>query len=73
MTTIYVNKRNGLTAHKEKFELAGLRVYRTRATCGCAQGQNRRNAIIVISADDYLLAIVLQCKACVKLQEGGTP
>ena len=71
MKPSYVNKRSGLTEYKEIYERANLLVYRTRATCQCAEGQNRRNAILVIY-DNYVIAKVIQCKACVKLQKGGT-
>ena len=69
MKTIYVNKRIGLTGYKEFYERADMLVYRTRATCQCAEGQNRRNAIIVITGN-YVIAKVIQCKACVQLQKG---
>lgn len=72
MTTVYVNKRSELTAYKDNFERFGLKAYRTRTTCLCAEGQNRRNAILLINSANYVSGKVIQCKACVKLQEGGT-
>lgn len=66
MRTTYYNLKSELTARKEHSEGLGYNVYRTRTTCQCADGKNRRDAVLVADGDVIVWKLV-RCKACTSL------
>jgi hypothetical protein len=67
MTTRYVNLKSQLTDNMNTYAGIGCSVYRTRTTCGCPDGHNRRDAILVADPDThYLVETIIRCKACAR-------
>lgn len=72
MNIQFVNQGSELTALKEKLEIAGNKVYRTRLHCNCKAEFNRRNGILVatkLGDDEIIIIKAMRCKACAK--KGG--
>ena len=61
MKTAYFNTKAEMTA------MAALQqgeIYRTRVTCGCRGGFNRRDGILVVLGEQVTWKLV-RCKACI--------
>lgn len=67
MKTVFVNLKSEVTVAKTVLEAIEFKVYRTRTHCDCVPGQNRRDAIVAIHADDRAYQVkVIRCKSCRK-------
>lgn len=61
----YVNRKSELSVIKQRMELKGYQVYRTRLYCGCKNVGNRRDGIIIVK-NETIMYYVMRCKACVR-------